>query len=132
MRKIVLLLTLGATLLFAGLDWIEDYDKGLEAAGKEGKWVMVMLTREGCPACNYMKEIVFDDDDVIDALNRHYVPVMLDINTHLLHGLGYIGTPTFYFLEANGRRIERHDGGLNQKEFMDLLRQVDKRRSGTK
>lgn len=125
MKKILMLMTLAATMLFAELEWVEDYKAGLEKAKQEGKYVMVMLTKEGCPACVYMKEIVFDDDEVIAAVQKHYVPVMLDINTHLLYGLSYIGTPTFYFLGQNEVRIQRYDGGANQKDFMELLKQVE-------
>lgn len=127
MKRFFALIALFSVTLFAELAWIEDYSAGLAQAKKEGKYVMVMLTRENCPACEYMKDIVFEDDDIVAAVEKNYVPVMLDIDTHILHGLSYIGTPTFYFLEEGGRRIERYDGGANQKDFMDLLLRVEKK-----
>jgi thioredoxin-related protein len=126
-KRIAAALLLTASALFAELTWVEDYEKGLARAKEEGKAVMVMLSKEHCPACRYMKEIVFDDDEIAEAVEAHFVPVLLDVNTHLLHGLSFIGTPTFYFLQQNGRRIERYDGGANQKEFMDLLRRVEQK-----
>lgn len=127
MRRLLLLLPLFSSALMAELAWVEGYDRGLARAKAEGKAVMVMLSKEHCPACRYMKEVVFDEEQIVDAVEARFVPVLLDVNTHLLHGLSFIGTPTFYFLQENGRRIERYDGGANQKEFMELLQRVTRK-----
>lgn len=127
MKKIVALLTLGASLLMAELNWAKSYDAALEQAKKENKLVMVMLSSEGCPACEYMKDIVFDDDNVMDEVHMGFVPVHIDIhNDFVPSGLGYIGTPTFHFLTADEKKIERLDGGANVPDFTAKLREAKK------
>jgi len=127
MKKIALLLTLTVSLLMAELTWAPGYDAAMEQASKEGKLVMVMLTREGCPACEYMKDVVLDDDDVIDELELGFVPVLLDIHNDMIpSGLGYIGTPTFHFLTAGGRKVARLDGGANVMDFTEKMREAKK------
>ena len=125
MKKIVTLLTLTASLLMAELNWENSYNGALETAKKEGKLVMVMLSSEGCPACEYMKDIVFDDDAVVEELHMAFVPVHIDIHAQMVpSGLGYIGTPTFHFLNAEGKKIDRIDGGANVADFTAKMRDV--------
>ncbi len=125
MKKILALLTLTTSLLMAELNWVNSYDAALETAKKEGKMVMVMLSSEGCPACEYMKDIVFDDDNVIEELHMAFVPVHIDIHAQMVpSGLGYIGTPTFHFLTAEGKKIDRIDGGANVVDFTTKMREV--------
>ena len=123
MKKIALSLVLGTTLLFAG--WAKNYDEALERAEKEQKIVMVMLSSEGCPACEYMKDVVFDDDNVMTELDAGFVPVEIDIHNQFVpSGLGYIGTPTFHFLKPDGKKVERLDGGANVMDFTTKMREA--------
>jgi thiol-disulfide isomerase/thioredoxin len=125
MHKIIALLALTTTLLMAELNWTRSYDTALEQAQKENKLVMVMLTREGCPACEYMKDIVFEDDNVMTEVEMGFVPVEIDIEAQLVpSGLGYIGTPTFHFLKPDETKVARQDGGANVKDFTDKLREA--------
>ncbi len=50
----------------------------------------------------------------------------LDIHDDNIHGLTYIGTPTFYFKKSGGRTIKRLDGASNIKEFTDALTEIEK------
>lgn len=127
MRKILTILMLLCSALFAQPDWAKSYTAALEQAKKENKSVMVMLSRENCDACWYMENIVFEEDDVITELQMDFIPVHIDIyNDRVPEGLSYIGTPTFYFLDADGKKIERHDGAANVQDFTTLMRDVKK------
>lgn len=131
MKKIFLLLSLISSLLMAELEWAPSYDKALEKASKEGKLVMVMLSQEGCPACEYMKDIVFEEDSVTEEMKMGFIPVYIDIhNDFVPSGLGYIGTPTFHFLDADGKKVGRLDGGANAVEFTAKIREVKKEARG--
>ncbi|HLD22618.1 MAG TPA: thioredoxin family protein [Sulfuricurvum sp.] len=122
MGKIVLLLSLLASVAFAELKWATSYDAALAQAKKEKKKVMVMLSKEDCPACEYMNDVVFEENAVIQEVHKNFVPVHIDIHKDFIpEGLGYIGTPTFHFLDAKGKKIGRHDGGENVPTFMGIL-----------
>jgi thiol:disulfide interchange protein len=121
MKKIVAGLGLLACTLFADLKWVE-FDAALEEAQKTNKLVMVMLSREDCPACEYMKDIVFEDAKVESEIAQNFIPVYLDIhNDFIPDGLPYIGTPTFHFMNAHEIKKGRIDGGMNVKDFMQEL-----------
>lgn len=122
MKKIVLALVLLASCAMAELKWATSYDVALVQAKKEKKNVMVMLSREGCPSCEYMTDIVFEEKIVVNEVEKSYVPVYIDIHKDFIpDGLGYMGTPTFHFLDANGKKIGRYVGGANIPNFMGIL-----------
>lgn len=122
MGKIVLVLSVLASIAFADLKWASSYDAALAQAKKEKKNVMVMLSRENCPACEYMSDVVFEEKMVSSEIAKSYVPVHIDIhNDFIPDGLGYMGTPTFHFLDANGKKIGRYDGAANVPSFMGIL-----------
>lgn len=127
MKKIVLSLLLIASSAFAEIKWASSYDAALAQAKKEKKNVMVMLSKEDCPACEYMENTVFEEKVVVDTIEKSFVPVHIDIhNDFVPEGLGYIGTPTFHFLDAKGKKIGRYDGAANIPTFMGILRGIKK------
>ncbi|NOR58530.1 MAG: thioredoxin fold domain-containing protein [Sulfurimonas sp.] len=125
MKKIILIVTLLVSSLFAEMKWV-DYDDALEIAQKENKIIMVMLSRENCVACEYMEDIVFDDNAVVKEVLKDFIPVHIDIYKGFIPNddLSYIGTPTFHFLNKDEEKIGRIDGGINKKDFYNKLKEV--------
>lgn len=127
MGKVVLLLSLLASFALAELKWASSYDAALAQAKKEKKYIMLMLSREDCPACEYMNDVVFEENAVVNEVHKSFVPVHLDIHKDFIpEGLGYIGTPTFHFLNTSGKKIGRHDGAANIPTFMGILGKMKK------
>jgi thioredoxin-related protein len=125
MKKLLLLTALLATSLFADMEWIKFSDAKIKAK-KENKIIMVMLTKEGCPACEYMEDIVFDNEKLLSEFNKKFIAVHLDIhNDYVPADLTYIGTPTFHFINANARKVDRIDGAVNVKDFMNKLTEIE-------
>jgi thioredoxin-related protein len=116
-----------ASCALAEIKWVSTYDAALGKAAKEKKNVMVMLSKEGCPACEYMEDIVFEEQAVADTINKNFVPVHLDIHKDKIPPVfGYIGTPTFYFVNPKGEKLKRQDGAANIPTFMGILNSVKK------
>ena len=124
MLKVVLIAGMLISSLFAEISW-KKYDEAMEVAKKENKIVMVMISREGCPACEYMKDIVFENDNVLEEFNKDFIGVHLDIHEdYIPDEFAYIGTPTFHFLNKFERKIERIDGGVNAKDFTIKMKEA--------
>ena len=122
MKKIVLVIAFLITSVFADINWAEDIDDAYEIAVKENKKVMVMLSSKGCPACEYMKDIVFKDKNFINRFNKELIAVHIDIHDGFVpDGLEYFATPTFYFLDSNEKKLHRINGAHNSKEFSEEL-----------
>ena len=124
MKKLLLTLILLTNTLMADLVWL-DYDIAVEQAQKSDKIVMVMLSQKGCPACKYMREIVFKDKNIEAKLSSDFLVVYTDIYTGFVEeGMSYAGTPTFYFLDKNEKTLDRFSGGVNVRDFSKKLIEV--------
>jgi len=123
MKKILLIVILLAVSLFAN-EWL-DYDEALEKAQQEDKLMLVMLSQAGCPACKYMKDVVLPSKNVSKEIKKNFVFVELDINEEKIpKKLDYMGTPTFHFLDKNGKKLDVSYGSSNVEDFMITLEEV--------
>jgi len=120
-KKIFITMLILASSLFASFEW--DIDDAYDMAKKEKKSVMVMFSQKGCPACIYMKDVVLKNRAVIKAIKSDYVAVHIDIHEDFMpDGLEVFATPTFYFLNADGKVLERVNGYKNAKDFLEKLK----------
>lgn len=126
MKKIFLIIAFLFTSAFSDINWAEDIEDAYEIAAKENKKVMVMLSRKGCPACEYMKGVVFEDKIFMSSFNKNFIAVHIDIHEDFVpEGLEYFATPTFYFLDADEKKLYRIDGAHNSKEFAEETEEVN-------
>lgn len=126
MKKILLALLLMSTSLFAELDWAPSYEQGLAQAKKEHKIVMLMFSKKTCKMCNIMKKSVYENDEVAEYVKTFFIPVEIDVEVHPdKYGYAVIGTPTYYFLDSNGKQIGRMMvGSANAEGFLQKLKEV--------
>ena len=118
MKSILLITVFLIASVFADMNWEEDIEDAYEIAIKDNKIVMVMLSRKGCPACEYMDGIVFEDKNFVSFFNKNFVAVHIDIHEGFVpEGLEYFATPTFYFLNSSEKVLYRINGAHNSKEF---------------
>lgn len=126
MKKILLTFLLMSNSLFAELDWAPSYEQGLAQAKKEHKNVMLMFSSKTCKMCNYMKKTVYENDEVSEYIKNFYIPIEVDIAEHPdKYGYAVFGTPTYYFLGANGKPIGRMMmGGATPEGFLQKLKET--------
>ncbi|MFT5662535.1 MAG: thioredoxin-related protein [Sulfurimonas sp.] len=124
MKKILLSFLLLVSSLSA-IEWME-YEKALTQAKKENKIVMVMLGRDSCGVCSYMKTVVFHNKNVIKKLDSKFIGVYIELDfDDLPEGMNFIGTPTFYFVDNNGKTLLRFDGGKTVPSFIKALNEIN-------
>lgn len=124
MKKIVLLATLLVSSLFAEIEWMA-YSDAMIKAKKENKIVMVMLSKKGCGACDFMENIVLEDEKVLSEFTNGFIGVHIDIHEDSIpKDLDYFGTPTFHFINADGKKIDRIDGGKKVESFIKKLKEI--------
>jgi len=126
MKKIFASLVFLAVSVFAEQDWLRSYEQAKTLALQENKLILVMLSKEGCDACWYMENIVFEDSAIDALLKKNFVPVYLDIHEDSVpEQFKYIGTPVFYFTDAQGKKIGHVlNGASNVKDFMNRVTTV--------
>ena len=124
MKFFLSLCILGSTALFADLNWASNYAKAFADAKEQEKGVMIMLSKENCDACWYMEHIVFDEADLVEKIEKRFVPLYLDVNDDNIHDLSFTSTPTLYFMQSTGETIERLDGVYNIKELTAAMLKI--------
>ena len=119
--------------MYGESDWFTSYEEAKEQAHKDNKNVLIMLSKEGCDACWYMENIVFDDTNVKALIWKNFIPVYMDIDEEEVPAeFKFVGTPTFHFTDANGSKLgHRINGAKNVKEFIqrvnEILKEVKKK-----
>jgi len=123
---------LAAVSLWAEPNWAPSYDAAFKTAKAQHKGVMVMLSQDNCKACWYMENIVFEEDLLVEKIEKDFVMLYLDVHDDDIHGLDFSGTPTFYFLTADDKVIKRLDGVYNIKEMTAALLKIELPEEGEK
>jgi len=125
MKKIIILMTLLVTIVSADIKWIDMFD-AYDVAKKENKTLMVMLSQKGCPGCEYMTDIVFEDKAVMSEFNKNFLGVHLDVHEDFIPDkFKYFATPTFYFVNANEKILKTFVGAKKSKAFIKVLKELE-------
>lgn len=131
MKKILLSIMILSLSLFANeFKYQANYKKALQSAKDEDKVLIVMMALKGCPVCDYMRDIVFEREQVLHYLNDNYIMVVHDIDHDKYEDrFTTINAPTFYFIDPRtGKEIrEKKIGGAQPKKFIQELTEVKER-----
>ena len=105
----------------------------LEEAKKEGKYLFLMFEEEGCPFCDKMKRVTFQDPKVKEYFSKHFYMVIVDrrgsnpvvdfsgkqiTEKQLAMDYKVRGTPVFVFVDHEGKTILRVIGYIPPEEFL--------------
>jgi thioredoxin-related protein len=125
MSKILAFILLFSYSLFA-IEYTNDFDATLKSAKKDNKKVFLLYTQTGCPACEYMIDEVFENEDVETYLDTYYKVAVVDIyKDGMIKGYRAFGTPTMYFLDSDGKPLIRKIiGGMEPQEFLKKLKSI--------
>lgn len=128
MKKLLLLLLFAASLFSEEIKWVKTFDEAKKFSEHNGKIVMLMLTQEGCPTCEYMKDNAFKNEALSYYINANFLPVEIDIyEDEVPDGFRARGTPTFYFTNHKGKKVARKiAGGAKAEVFLDELKKIIK------
>jgi thioredoxin-related protein len=91
-------------------------------AKKQNKKVLIMASKEGCPACKYMIDKTLQNDEIKEFINENYLFLKLekgDITVKEI--LKPIGFPIFYLFDTNKEIIETMPGSSKPVDFMEFL-----------
>lgn len=126
MKKIIAFFLLCTTLLlaFEELTFLNNLENAKQEAVQKNQKVLLMLSQEGCPTCEYMLNVAFHDDVLANHMQQNFILVKLDINKDTIPShLKVYGTPTFYVLNPNGEKQGRPIvGGGTAEAFLKLLK----------
>jgi len=103
-----------------------SYEEALKVAQKEHKIVLIEGYIPYCRGCIWMDRNVMVEPEVKAALNRDFVLVKKNLLIEKLPlGIKRLGTPSFYFITGDGKKvIDMVEGTGTKAEFLELLSQM--------
>jgi len=123
MRYLVIICALSILLFANEIQFEHDFNQALQKAKSQNKEVMMMYSAPWCPECDYMKEVVFKDQEVKQYIQKHFIVLSLDIQKDRLpEGFDYMGIPTFFIIDQNGKEKNRIVGGNKADKFLKSLK----------
>ena len=111
----------------------------LEEAKEEGKYLFIMFHQEGCPFCDKMYRVTFQDPKVKDYFTKHFYMVLIDIKgsnpvvdfdgkemteKEFSHKHRVRATPVFLFVDHEGKQILKMVGYIPPKDWLLIGRYI--------
>lgn len=102
--------------------WLTNWTGALAQARDREKPVLLFITAEWCAPCAVMKQNVFPQVATQRELDQ-WTPVALDErkDRELVKTYHVTGYPTFIFMTAEGREVNRRVGAMSQADFLKVL-----------
>lgn len=105
-----------------GVPWL-TYKQGLEKQREIKKPMLLFFHLPYCYRCKQMERRVYEDSKVISIINRHFIPVMVDLDkekqTAELFEVDY--TPTHVFIAPDGSTALRVEDVITKSRFERML-----------
>lgn len=103
----------------------EGFDEALQRAKKEHKIIMIKAMSKECHFCRKMEREVMIEAEIVEAIEKDFIPVSIDISTHRLPlGLKTEVTPSFIFVDENAKIVLNVPGAWGKKDFLSLLKEA--------
>lgn len=127
MQKIFLIVLVMCNVFGSDLIYAPSFEQAKFDAKKNDKLILLMYTMKGCPACEYMKDVTFENETIKQDLLNNFIIVERDAKdkNQLVNGFEAFATPTIYFTDASGKKLARQIvGATTAKIFKEKLREV--------
>jgi len=105
--------------------WREDYDIALGQSRSLEKPAIIYFDAIWCSWCQQYKHDVLDRPKVKTYLKKHYIPIVVDFDSRpdLFDRFAGRGLPFTVILSPNGKVVNRFSGILDEKDFLEMLRE---------
>lgn len=106
------------------MEWNSNLEQALESARSSGRAVLLQFHRDECAGCRKMYAGTYTNPDVQQELFRWFIPVRVDIihDRAIRSRYSAYWTPSFFFMDHNGKMLYSINGYLNAEDFRIVMR----------
>jgi len=104
--------------------WLTNSEEAKEESLKSHKPILLQFEMDGCGGCKKLYAETYSSPNVKEEMNEWFVLLKLDLikNREIRKELSAYWTPSFYFLDSNGKSHFNFNGYLPADEFRIILR----------
>ena len=105
------------------VDWL-TYEEGMATGKEKEKKVFIYFWAGWCGYCKRMDAITFNDPGIVSVLNRHFIPVRvnLDKEKNLARDYKVRGVPVSWFISEAGTKIASKPGYAPPEMLLPALK----------
>jgi tetratricopeptide (TPR) repeat protein len=102
--------------------WLADFETALATGVEKRLPVIVEFMRPNCAGCLKMEHEVFSDAAIQKYVSENFVPLRQNIlaNRAVRSRYAAIWTPSFYFLNFDGKLLWFVEGALSKEDFLTI------------
>jgi thioredoxin-related protein len=96
----------------AKVAWLTDVDDAWTATLRQGRPLLVFVTRENCAYCTQMKQRTYGNEQVAATINHSFVALLIDgkASSPLSRELNVTAYPATFVISPQAVVVERIDG----------------------
>ncbi|RMA96134.1 thioredoxin family protein [Hydrogenothermus marinus] len=125
MIRVFIMVAILTVSAFADIKW-QPYEEAFKKAKEQNKLVMIYIFSPSCHYCKRMEATTFKDKKVQEIVNKYFIPVKIrkcsKIGQEVRKEYGYLGTPTFHFIESSGKKVKSIFGAWKKEDFLKILK----------
>jgi thioredoxin-related protein len=136
-----MILSMAAGILQAqqteSIKWLK-YDEGMKLAAKTNKPMIIDFYTDWCGWCKKMDKTTYADPNIIKYINRAFVAVKVNAESReklnlaagpsdgikVARSFGVNSYPQTWFVESNGKKIDKWPGFAPADKFMVVLKYI--------
>jgi len=106
------------------MNWLNNLEQAKEESLKSHKPILLQFEMDGCGGCKKLYTETYTVPKVEEEMSEWFVLLKLDLikDRDIRRGLSAYWTPSFYFLDHNGKSFYNFNGYLPADEFRIILR----------
>lgn len=135
-KNISIIFLLLSSILFAGeLKWERDFNKAVELAKAQNKYILVDFYTDWCKWCHVMDDKTYSDDSIIKLINDHFIAVKINpekegsvtlngqvySNAQFSQASGVSGYPATVIFTSNAEYVTTVAGYLDIPRFKSMV-----------
>ncbi len=110
----------------SAINWQEFNKASFDKARKEDKFIILDLVAVWCHWCHVMEKSTYQDDSVIELLNKHFIATKADhdLRPDLAERYRDWGWPATIVLTSDGTEVVKRAGYINPQSMARLLQAI--------